>query len=127
MFTPYPMPDSVIKKVEIFGAGKQDDFDFVDRNGTLFEWNNNADTLKGKDLVEEDILFYPSITAEFPGMALTSHITPIKEELNPTAALWMSLPSTPILGWLKLQERMHVQYPPTQTRLMTFATMTTTI
>jgi hypothetical protein len=39
MFTPYPMPDSVIKKVETFGAEKQDGFDFADCNGALFECN----------------------------------------------------------------------------------------
>jgi hypothetical protein len=40
MFTPYPMPDLVIKKVETFGAGKQDGFDFADCNSAFFEWNN---------------------------------------------------------------------------------------
>jgi hypothetical protein len=83
MFTPSPMPNSVIKKVETFGAGKQDGFNFADCNGTLFEWNNKADALKGKGVVDEDIILYPSITAEFPGVARMCHITPIKEEFEP--------------------------------------------
>jgi hypothetical protein len=48
MFTPYPMPNSVIKKVETFGAVKQDSFDFADCNGTLFEWNDKVDALEGR-------------------------------------------------------------------------------
>jgi hypothetical protein len=79
---PYPMPGSVIKKEETLGAGKQDNFDFADCNGNLFEWNHEVDALKGKGLVKEDVVLYPSITAEFPGVALTRHITPIKEEFK---------------------------------------------
>jgi hypothetical protein len=79
VFTPYPMPDLVIKKVETFGAGKQDGFVFADCNGTLFEWNDEVDALKGRGLVKKDNIFYPSITTEFLGVALTCHITPIKE------------------------------------------------
>ena len=36
-FTPYPMPDTVIKKVEAFGKSSLGAFDFADRNGILFE------------------------------------------------------------------------------------------
>jgi hypothetical protein len=83
MFMPYPMPNLVIKKIEKFGAGKQDSFDFTDCNGALFEWNNEDDALEGEDLVKENIVLYPSITAEFLGVALTHHITPIEEEFEP--------------------------------------------
>jgi hypothetical protein len=70
MFTPYPMPDLVIKKVETFGTGKQDGFNFADCNGTLFEWNDKVDALKGECRVKESVVLYPSITAEFLGVAL---------------------------------------------------------
>jgi hypothetical protein len=44
-FTPYPMPDLVIKKVEAFGKSNAlpGGFDFVDRNGILFEWSKEVD------------------------------------------------------------------------------------
>jgi hypothetical protein len=77
------MPDLVIKEVETFGSGKQDSFNFADHEGTLFEWNNKVDALEGEGLVKEDIILYPSITAEFLGVALTPHLTPIKEEFEP--------------------------------------------
>ncbi len=85
MFTPYPMPDLVIKKVETFGTGKQDGFNFADCNGTLFEWNDKVDALKGECRVKESVVLYPSITAEFLGVALMWHITPFKEEFKPHA------------------------------------------
>ncbi len=83
MFTHYLMPTSVIKKIETFSAGNKDGFNFADCNGTFFEWNDEVDALKGKGLVKEDIVLYPSITTEFPGVALAHHITPIKEEYEP--------------------------------------------
>ena len=44
-FTRYPMPDSVIKKVEGFaGAGVAPGIlEFADRSGILFEWNQEID------------------------------------------------------------------------------------
>ncbi len=41
--TAYPMPESIIKKVELFGKSnaRLNTLDFADRNGILFEWNNN--------------------------------------------------------------------------------------
>ncbi len=48
-------------------------------DGVLFEWNNKVDTLKDEGLVKVDIVLYPSITTEFPGVALTCHITIIEE------------------------------------------------
>jgi hypothetical protein len=123
MSMPYLMPNSVIKKVETFGAGKQDGFDFADCNGALFEWNGHVNALKGKGLVEEDVILYPFITAEFLGVALTMcHITPIEEEFDHTAASRMPLPATTILDRSLSQEWVHAQYMPTQTRSMTLAT-----
>jgi hypothetical protein len=81
MFTPYPMPDSVIKKVETFSAGKQDGFDFANHNGALFQWNDEV------DLVKKDIVLHPYTTAEFSGVALMRHITLIKEEFEPHSCI----------------------------------------
>lgn len=71
-FTRYPMPDSVIAKVEQFArAGMAPGaLDFADRSGILFEWNEEIDE-SPETLVEEDYVLYPSITAEFPGVDLT--------------------------------------------------------
>ena len=70
-FTRYPMPDSVIAKVEQFArAGVVPGaLDFADRSGILFEWNEDIDASPG-DLVEEDYVPYPAVTAEFPGVDL---------------------------------------------------------
>ncbi len=62
-FTPYPMPDLVIKKVEAYGklTALPGVFDFADRNGILFEWNKEVDEFS-KGIVEvEDVVHYPSL------------------------------------------------------------------
>jgi hypothetical protein len=69
-FTPYPMPDSVIKKVEAYGTSTAlpGIFDFADRNGILFEWNEVVDeSPEGIDDIE-DVILYPSLAAEHPGV-----------------------------------------------------------
>ncbi len=66
------MPDSVIKKVEAYAKSTAlpSIFDFADRNGILFEWNEEVDeSPKGIKNVE-DITLYPSLAAEHPGVAL---------------------------------------------------------
>ncbi len=83
MFMPYLMPDLVIKKFETFGVEKQDSFDFAGLDGVLFEWNDKVDALKGEVLVKEDIVLYPSIMTEFPGVDLMHHTTSIEKELEP--------------------------------------------
>ena len=61
-FTRYPMPDSVIRKVERFANARarpgDGDFDFADRSGVLFEWNEVIDE-HPEGLVEEDVVLYP--------------------------------------------------------------------
>jgi hypothetical protein len=126
MFTSYLMPDLIIKKVEAFGAGKQDSFNFAGCNVAFFEWNNEVDALNGKGLVKEDIVFYPYISTEFLGVALMRHITPIKEEFETRGHVKNATACNAILDWLPLQEWMHVQYLQTQIRSMTLATTTTT-
>jgi hypothetical protein len=63
------MPDSVIKKVEAFGKSSSGVFNFADRNGILFEWNEVVDECP-EGIVEEDVVLYPSLVAEFPGVTL---------------------------------------------------------
>jgi hypothetical protein len=67
---PYPMPNSVIKKGETFGASTQNRFNFVDCNGILFKWNDELDAVSGDALLVEDVVLYPLITAEFLGVTL---------------------------------------------------------
>jgi hypothetical protein len=79
------MPDSVIEKVECFGwtglsAGV---FDFANRNGVVFEWNNEVDKAS-QGLVGEDIVPYPTLAAEIPGVHLSCDkpVPTIKDEVN---------------------------------------------
>jgi hypothetical protein len=83
--TAYPMPDLVIKKVEQFGKANATPnvFDFLDRNGVLFEWNNKVDEyLEG--LVEEEVVLYPPLAADILGMVLNQDqpIPSIEDEIE---------------------------------------------
>jgi hypothetical protein len=78
--TAYPMPDSVIKQVEAFGKSSSGVFNFADRNSILFEWNKVVDECP-EGIVEEDVVLYPSLVAEFPGVTLgRDHPIPTMEE-----------------------------------------------
>jgi hypothetical protein len=73
-WTNYPMPDSVIKRIEtLVGRAVPKAFDFADRNGILFEWNDEVDENQER-LVKEEIVRYPSLVREFPGVALDRDI-----------------------------------------------------
>jgi hypothetical protein len=66
------MPDSVIKKVEAYGKSTAlpGIFDFADRNGILFKWNEVVDE-SPKGIVDiEDVVLYHSLAAEHPGVVL---------------------------------------------------------
>ena len=65
------MPDSVIKKVEGYAKSTAllGIFDFADRNGILFEWNKEVDESPEGIVEVEDVILYPSLAAEHPGMA----------------------------------------------------------
>jgi hypothetical protein len=83
-FTPYPMPDSVIRKVEAYGKSTALPGIF-DRNGILFEWNEEVDE-SPKGIVDvEDVVLYPSLAAEHPGVVLgrDQPLPTIEEELVP--------------------------------------------
>jgi hypothetical protein len=74
-FTRYPVPDSVITKVKRFArAGVAPGaLDFANWSGILFEWNKEIDESLS-DLVEEDKVPYPTITAKFPGVDLACEV-----------------------------------------------------
>jgi len=66
------MPDSVIKKVEAYGTSTAlpGIFDFADRNGILFKWNEVVDESPEGIVDIEDVVLYPSLAAEHPGVVL---------------------------------------------------------
>jgi hypothetical protein len=63
-FTPY--------KVEAYGKSTAlpGIFDFVDRNGILFEWNEEVDEFPEGIVDVEDVVLYPFLAAEHPGVVL---------------------------------------------------------
>ncbi len=71
-FLPYSMPDTVIARVEQYGKENAlpGIFDFADRNGVLFEWNDEVDKCREGILEEDDVILYPSIAAKLPGIEL---------------------------------------------------------
>ncbi len=85
--TRYPMTDSVIKKVESYAKRKNPgdgDFDFADRSGILFEWNDRIDEHR-ETLVEEEVVLYPTLAAELPGITLDRDmpVTAVEEAIPP--------------------------------------------
>jgi hypothetical protein len=86
-FTPYPMPDSVIKKVKAYGKSTTllGIFDFADMNGILFELNEEVDEFPEGIVEVKDVILYPSLAAEHPGVVLgrDQPLPLIKEELVP--------------------------------------------
>jgi hypothetical protein len=75
-FTPYPMPDRVIKRVNQIGAKEKQGrmFRFVDRQVDPYEWTDEVpeddSELQGLLKEEEDMAPYPDISAEPPGVEL---------------------------------------------------------
>ena len=84
---PYPMPDLVIRKVEAYGKSTAlpGIFDFADRNGILFEWNEEVDKFSEGIVDFEVVVLYPSLAAEHPGVVLgrDQPLPSIEEELVP--------------------------------------------
>ncbi len=60
-------------------------FDFADRNGILFEWNEEVDEFPEGIVDVEDVILYPSLAAEHPGVVLgwNQPLPSIEEELVP--------------------------------------------
>ncbi len=72
-FMPYPMLDLVIRKVEVYGKSTAlpGSFDFANRNGILFKWNEEVDKFpEGIVEIEDILVLYPSLAAEHPGVVL---------------------------------------------------------
>jgi len=84
---PYPMPDLVIKRVKAYGKSTAlpGIFDFADRNGILFEWNEEVDKFPEGIVEAEDVVLYPSLAVEHPGVVLgrDQPLPSIEEELVP--------------------------------------------
>jgi hypothetical protein len=81
-----PMPESITKKVEQFGKSNSwpNTLDFADRNGILFEWNDNVDEYQER-LIKEDVVLYPSLMADIPGVVLEQDlpISMIEDKIKP--------------------------------------------
>jgi hypothetical protein len=45
-------------------------FEFANRNGVLFEWNEEVDKFPEGIIDIEDVVVYPSLTVEHPGVVL---------------------------------------------------------
>ena len=81
------MPDLVIRKVEAYGklTALPGIFDFADRNGILFEWNEEVDEFPQEIVDVEEVVLYASLAAEHPGVELgwDQPLPSIEEELVP--------------------------------------------
>jgi hypothetical protein len=79
------MPDLIIKKVKQFGRANATlkALDFLDRNEVLFEWNNKVDE-SPDGILKEDMVLYPSFSAEIPGIILDQDqpIPSIKDKIK---------------------------------------------
>ncbi len=107
-FTACPMPDSVIKKMEAFGKSSSGVFDFADRNGILFEWNEEVEKCP-KGIVKEGVVLYLSLVAKFLGSpwAETTLFQQSKRTSFRRAAPKPTLPATPTWSSLPSQEWTH--------------------
>jgi hypothetical protein len=82
----YPMPDLLIKKVELFGKANTTPniLDFLDRNGVLFKWNVKVDKYQ-EGIVEGEVVLYPALAAEILGMVFNQNqpIPLIDDKIQP--------------------------------------------
>jgi hypothetical protein len=81
------MPDSVIRHVENYGKDNAlpGIFDFANKSGVLFEWNEEVDECPKGILKEENIILYPLLAAELLGVVLGQDMPrpSIKADLTP--------------------------------------------
>ena len=115
------MPESIIKKVEQFGKSnaRLNTLDFADRNGILFEWNDNVNEFP-EGLIEDNVVLYPSLAADISRVVLEQDlsISMIEDKIEPQGRAKDSVAHNWNLKPLTLQEGMHQQsYTPTTTRL----------
>jgi hypothetical protein len=59
-------------------------FNFSDRNGVLFEWNDDVNEYN-ENIVKENIILYPLLAAEFPGVTLDRNfaVPSIEDDIFP--------------------------------------------
>ena len=80
-------PESVTTDYKVYGKSiaLPGIFDFANRNGTLFEWNEEVDEFPEGIVEVEDIILYPSLAVEHPGVVLgqDQSLPSIEEELVP--------------------------------------------
>jgi hypothetical protein len=82
------MPDLVIRRVGNCGNNNAlpGIFDFANRSGVLFEWNEEVDKCPEGILDKEDVILYPLLAAELPGVVLQGRDMPrpsIEADLTP--------------------------------------------
>jgi hypothetical protein len=91
-FTPRPMPDHVIQRVNAIGKRKGQDraFRFLNRRGEPYQWTDKVpeDDPEFEGLLDKaaDTVVYPDASAELPGVALKEqehNFQTITEELEP--------------------------------------------
>jgi hypothetical protein len=77
----------VIRKVKVYGklTALPGSFDFANRRGIFFEWNEEVDELPEGIIKVKDVVLYSSLAAEHPGVVLWQDqlLPSIKEELIP--------------------------------------------
>jgi hypothetical protein len=86
-FDEFPMPDSVISKLERWGRRDQQNgrLTFADRNNVAFDWDEEYEfkPLIDDNAVEPEIAAFPDIPAELPGVDLGSNVPAMTEPLVP--------------------------------------------
>jgi hypothetical protein len=108
----YPMPESIIKKVERFqkSNAQPNILNFADRNGILFKWNDDINEYP-EGLVEEDPVLYPPPVAEIPGVVLERDIPipMIEDKIEPQGCARTAWCAMQTLSYLVMQEWTHQQ------------------
>jgi hypothetical protein len=84
-FMLYPMPDLVIRKVKVYckSTALPGSFDFDGRNSIFFEWNEEVNKFPWGIVKIKDVVLYPSLAVEHPGVVLGQDqpLPSIEEEL----------------------------------------------
>ena len=75
-FTPYPMPDQIIKRVNCIDVKEKQDCSicFLNQRAEPYEWTDEIpdDNLESQGLLEEEEVPYPDVSAKLPGVEMES-------------------------------------------------------
>ena len=79
-FDEYPMPDSILKRVEAIGVKDKNDakLRFRNRKNERFDWDmedEDEEELIEDNAVDAEVAPFPDIPAEMPGVGLEEHLT----------------------------------------------------